>query len=359
MASIVINKNGSQGSVGLQTYTPQQMTAVCNSWAAFERSQNRIAENIGGDMIFGGNALPVPKDAWGQWAQTGIELQRSMLGVFADLASTNSRGVDMSLLVDHFATFSDTDAAVEVSLDGREGGKGDSPAVKYHGTPLAVYRNHVRFGWKQMAQLMSSGSAGSAMQNSAMLSKYRKMLEVLESMVVNGRSDVKVGGDEAYGLLNHPNRNSRSTGVTLNGATPTQIKAEVVATLKLAHADNFKTGFTLYLNWDDYFYMSSYENTVATGTPTATGDSRRTIERELLNIPGVDRIVATDSVPANTIIALVKDRTVVEVLSGMPITQRAKTRLNPEDDYVFENIAIQALQLKFDDAGKMGLAVSQ
>lgn len=358
MASIVINKDGSQGGVGLQTYTPEQMKAVQNSWKSFEKSQNRMAEYVGDDNVLAGNALPVPKDAWGQWAQTGIELQRSMLGVFADLASTNSRGVGMHLLVDHFATFSDTDSTVDVSLDGRETGKGDAPVVNYHGTPIAVYRNHARFGWKQMAQLMASGTAGSAMQNSAMLSKYRKMLESLESMVLNGNSSIKVGNDEAYGLLNHPNRESRTTGVTLNGATPSEIKAEVIATLKLAHGNNFKTGFTLYLNWDDYFYMASYENTVATGTPTATGDSRRTIERELLNIPGVDRIVATDSVPANTIIALVKSREVVEVLNGMPITQRAKTRLNPEDDYVFENIAMQALQLKFDDNDNMGLAVS-
>lgn len=362
MASIVINKRGGDSELGLQKYTPQQMEAVVNGWKQFEKSQLRLAENHGvpstpGETSLFGNAFPVRKDQWGQWAMTGIEVQRSILGVFSDIASTNSRGVPIGKLVDYFQTISDSSEDVNFSIDGRGKAKTDQPVLDYHGTPIGIYDNNCSFGWRQMETMQMDGGAGN-LEQAAIRNKQRHIAERLEDMVLNGEN-VNVGGAKVYGLLNHPNRNTQVHGVQLNGATPAEIKGAVIATLKAAHADNFKTGFTLYLNWDDYFYMQAYQNAMATaqGTPTATGATRLTIEQEILNIPGVERIVATDSVPVDTIIALVKDTSVVEMLSAMPMSMRPKFRANPEDDYVFVNMAAQSLQLKFDHDGRMGLAV--
>lgn len=364
MSSIVLNSDGSRGQIDLQRYTPAQMKELQNNWQQFEVNQNNLArisgvpQNWNGSGMVG-NAAPVPKDAWGQWAKDGIQIRRNMIGIFDDIASSTSRSVDIGVIVDHFATYSDNSKDVNVSLDGRSKAKTDQGLINYHGTPLPIFDNSVSYGWRQMATMMRDGG-GAGMRDAAMRAKYRHIQEKLEDMTLNGVDGIDVGGAKVYGLLNHPKRNSRSTGVTLNGATPKAIKDEIVATIKEAHKDNFKSGFTIYLNWDDYFYMQTYQDSMSTaqGTPTATGAQRRTIAQEILNIPGVDRIVAVDSVPADTIIALVKDREVVEMLNGMPITQRVKFRANPEDDYTFLNMAAQALQLKFDDDGKMGLAVS-
>ncbi len=364
MASIVINKRGGESEVGLQTYTQEQMTMIQNSWSGFEKSQLRMAEShgvpsstdAGASLV--GNAFPVRKDQWGQWAMTGIELQRSILGIFNDIASTNSRSVPIGKLVDYFQTISDSSEDVNYSIDGRGKAKTDQPILDYHGTPIGIYDNNCSFGWRQMETMQQDGGSGN-LEQAAMNNKRRHMMERLENMVLSGEAAADVGGAKVYGLLNHPQRNTQTHGITLNGATPAEIKAAVIATLKAAHADNFKTGFTLYLNWDDYFYMQSYQYgmAVAQGQPTATGATRLTIEQELLNIPGVERIVATDSVPIDTIIALVKSKEVVEMLSAMPISMRPKFRANPEDDYVFQNFAAQAVQLKFDNDGKMGLSV--
>lgn len=369
MAYIARNKNGQTVTQApVQQFTAEQSAAVNAQWKAFNERQSAIANASGlpvesrsqqwalnQNALFMGNAFPVPKDAWGQWARDFIDVQRNQLGIFADIASTNSRSVPLSVLVDHFGVISNVGDDVNVSLDGRSSAKGDSPIVDYNGTPIAVFDNTMTFGWRQMLQMQS---AGSNMQMVAQNAKRRRLLESLEDMVLNGRSDIVVGGMPIYGLLNHPNRGTTTHGLTLATATPAEAKAAVVALLKVLHGKNFRSGVTLYMNWDDYFAWSSYDYQMGTGALVGVETRRVSIEMEILNLAGIDRIVATDSVPANTLIGLVKQREVVEMLNGMPATTRALTRQNPEDDYVFKNIAVQSLQLKYDAQDQMGLAVS-
>lgn len=367
ISSEVLTRNG-HSKIGLTRYTEQQANAINQQRMAFNRHEEDLAVRLGinswggNDLI--GNAGTVPKDAWGQWSEGGIAIRRSMLGVFEDISSATSRPVDYGVIVDHFAQYSDNSTDVHTSIDGRGDGQSDQVTITYQGTPIAVKTNNCVIGARQMATMMRSGQAGTLMLDQQMLNKNRHILESLEDMTLNGLTDDKgnlidVGGAKAYGLLNHPQRNTFTHGIVINGATAKEIKDAVKGTLKAAHDDNYKTGFTLYFNWDDYFYMSSEQDALAAaeGTPTATGAIRKTIYQELLNLPGVDRIVATDSIPVNTIIALVRDREVVEVLNGMPLTQAAQFRANPTDDYVFKNMAAQAVQLKFDANGQMGLAV--
>lgn len=369
MAYIAVNKNGTKVTQApIQKFTTEQSSAINAEWKRFNERQNAIAANAGlpadamnqqfalmQNQMAMGNALPVPKDVWGQWASDFIDVQRNQLGVFADIAATNSRSVPLHVLMDHFGVMSNVGDDVNVSLDGRSSGKSDSPILNYEGTPIAVFDNTMSFGWRQMLGIQASGSN---MQAIAQDAKRRRLLESLEDMVINGRDDIVVGGSQIYGLTNHPNRGTTTHGLTLSTCTAAEAKAAVVALLKVLHGMNFRSGVTLYMNWDDYFAWSSYDYQMGAGAVVGVETRRVTIEMEVLNLAGIDRIVATDSVPANTLIGLVKDRSVVEMLNGMPATTRALTRQNPEDDYVFKNIAVQSLQLKYDADDQMGLAVS-
>jgi len=152
-----------------------------------------------------------------------------------------------------------------------------------------------------------------------------------------------------YGLRTQPKRNTRSTGVALNGATGAQWLAEITATLKLLHADNFKVPATVYVNWDDWFYATSTEFT--TGYP-------KTIAQRVLELGGLREIIPADSLAADEMIALVKDRRVVQVLNGMPMTTRAQFRANPEDEYNFVTMAAASVETKFDADENCGIAHS-
>jgi len=329
-------------------YTPQQQAQIIGNRRLFNSHQGVLGERHGlvnsTSMI--GNAMTLPKDVWGEWDREAITLQRSVLAVFSDIAAAAQSPMAIGKLVTYFMTASDS-GEVNTSMDGRSKARTDQPTIDYVGTPLPIIDTGFTYSWRQMAAAETEGFG--SLDSVARDNANRRIAEKLENAALYGYSGIVVGGAASYGMLNHPNRNTRSTGVTLNAATGAQWMAEIIATLKLLHADNYKVPATIYLNWSDWFYASSTE---------FVANYPKTILQRIMEIAGVKEIVPADSIPANTIAALVKDRRVVEVKNGMPISTRVKFRANPEDDYDFTVIAAAVLQWKYDAANQMGLAVS-
>lgn len=327
-------------------FTADQQNFVLANRRAFGAQQAAIAHRIGGaNMGLIGNALSLPKDVWGQWDREGIEVQRSTLAVFNDLATSVSTPMPIGKLVHFFQQISDSGSA-NVSLDGRSGARTDKPDFSYVGTPLPIIDSTFSYGWREVA---AAESEGFMLDASGRANAMRKVAEALEGGALNGYATITVNGNTSYGLRNHPKRNTRSTGVTLNGATGAQWLAEITATLKLLHADNFKVPATLYLNWSDWFYATSTEFT--TGYP-------KTIAQRVQELGGIRDIVPADSINANEVIAIVKDRRAVQVLNGMPMATTAKMRANPQDDYEFVTMAAAAVEVKYDKNDNCGIAHS-
>ena len=329
-------------------FTPDQQAFVLNNRRAFNASQIAMANahgNIGHNSGFLGNALPLPKDVWGLWDREAVEIQRNELVVFNDLAATLSMPMPIGKLVHHFQTVSDS-GSVNVSLDGRGKGRIDQPVFAYHGTPLPIIDSPFGYGWRQVSAASTEGFSLDAAGRS---NSMRRIAEKAENLMLNGDATIVVGADPLYGLRTHPRRNTRETGVTLNGATGAQWLAEFIATIKLLHDDNFRTPATIYVNFDDWFYANSTE--FAAGYP-------KTIAQRVLEMTGMGQIIPASSIAASEIIALIKDRQVLQVLSGMPMTTRAQFRANPEDDYNFVTMMAVALEIKFDSAQNCGIAHS-
>lgn len=291
-----------------------------------------------------GNASPLPKDVWGEWDREGIEIQRDVLAVYNDLVSVN-RSMPIGKLIHYYQQISDS-GEVNISLDGRSKARNDQPEFEYVGTPLPIIDSTFGFGWRQM---LAAQNEGVSLDSGARSNAQRKVAEKLEDIVLNGDTRIVVGGNTLYGLRNHPNRNTRTTGATLNGTTGANWMTEIVATLALLQADNFYAPATIYLNWSDYFYASVTD--YAANYP-------KTILARLREIPGIANIVPASKVPASNIIALVKSREVVQLLNGMPMMTRAQARQNPEDDYNFVVMAAAALEIKSDADGRTGVAHS-
>jgi uncharacterized linocin/CFP29 family protein len=325
-------------------FTPEQQAFLLANRRAFNERQTVIGQMLGNTSLIG-NASPLPKDVWGAWDREALDVQRQVLAVFNDLAASVATPMPIGKLVHHFQTVSDS-GNVNVSLDGRSKARTDQPVIEYHGTPLPIIDSTFSYGWRQIE---AARSEGFQLDSAARMNAMFKVAEKLEMIALDGDASVVVGTSPLYGLRTHPRRNTRSTGVTLNGATGAQWLAEIVATLKLLHADNFKVPATIYLNWDDWFYATSTELT--TGYP-------KTIAQRVLELGGVREIIPADKVAANEIIALVKDRRTVQVLNGMPMSTRAQFRANPEDDYDFVTMAAASVEVKFDAEQNCGLAHS-
>ena len=324
-------------------FTDEQQAFVLANRRQFNASQIAMAENHGQTLI--GNALPLPKDVWGLWDREAVEVQRTTLRVFNDLSSSVSRPMPIGKLVHHFQTVSDS-GSVNVSLDGRSKGRTDQPVFAYHGTPLPIIDSPFSYGWRQVA---AASTEGFQLDAAGRMNSMRKIAEKAESLMLNGDTDIVVGADPLYGLRTHPRRNTRTTAQALNGATGAQWLATITETLKLLHDDNFKSPATIYLNFDDWFYATSTEFTA--GYP-------KTIAQRVLELGGLREVIDADSINPGEVIAIVKDRSVLQVLNGMPMTTRAQFRANPEDDYNFVTMAAVALEIKFDANQNCGVAVS-
>lgn len=325
-------------------FTPEQQAFVLANRREFNARQTALANASGAAFI--GNALPLPKDVWGEWDREGVAIQRDVLAVFNDLAASVSTPMPIGKLVHHFQTISDS-GSVNKSLDGRSKARTDQPVFEYHGTPLPILDSTFSYGWRQVEAARTEGfNLDPAARSNAMF----KVAEELELQTLNGDAGIVVGGDQLYGLRNHPNRNTRSTTNDLNTCTGPEWLADVNATLALLHADNFYSPATLYVNWSDWRY--------ATSTDYSTQYAGKTIAQRIMEDSGVAAVVPSSRVPADEIIAVVKDRRVVQVLNGMPMMTRAQTRLNPEDDYAFVTMAAAALEIKFDASGQCGIAHS-
>lgn len=329
-------------------FTPEQQQFVIGNRQAFNAQQEALAAAIGnaGGRMMVGNAAPLPRDVWGQWDREAVQIQRSVLSVFSDLATSVSKPMPIGKLVNFFQTVSDS-GEVNVSMDGRSKARTDQPVFDYHGTPLPIFDTSFSYGWRQIEAARTEGfQLDAAGRNNS----YRRLAEKAESMALVGDSTIVVGGDQAYGLTNHPKRSTRSTTNTLNGGTGAQWMEDVKATLALLHAKNFRRQVTLYVNWDDWFYASN--------TDYATAYPNKSIAQRIREIDTIVNVVPASDVAANQIIAVVKDREVVEVLNGMPMVTRARFRANPEDDYEFITMMATALEIKFDADDQCGVAVS-
>lgn len=329
-------------------YTNEQINYVKSMHKQFDDSQKTMAKNFNvpndgaGDRMFSGNALTVPYDSWKVWDKEAVEIQRSVLSVFSDMASI-STPMSLAYTIHNFETHSDS-GEVNISLDGRGKARGDQPEIEYHSTPLPLIDTSFNFGWRQMMTMKASGTTlDSTAQNNAV----RRLSERMEKMVLDGEPSINVGGSTIYGLRTAPNRITGTHGIDINGAAGADIVKVFKNLIQAFHAKNYYTPVTIYMNFSDWFYMGATEY---------TANYPKKIIDVVMEIPGIDKIVPASLVNANEVFGLCKRRDVYSILNGMPITTRALTRLRPEDDYVFNVMAAVAPEFKFDANKQAGYA---
>lgn len=330
-------------------FTQQQQNLVLANRRAFNNQMRRMAQDYGltaGANALVGNAEVLSREVWGEWDREAVEIQREVLSVFNNLAASVARPINIGKLVHYFRQISDS-GEVNVSLDGRSKARIDQPVITYQGTPVPILDSSFGFGWRQVE---AANSEGESLDPEARANAMYKLAERMELQTLNGDSSIVVAGSPLYGFRNHPKRETRSTGVTLNGASGAEWLAEINATVKLLHNNNFRVPATLYVNWDDWYYAGN--------TDFSTQYPNKTIAQRVMEMEGVGEVVPASKVAADEIFAVVKNPRVVQVLNAMPMVSRAMFRANPEDDYNFNVIMAAALELKYDAEDQAGYAHS-
>lgn len=114
-------------------FSKEQLALIVNEREGYDAMHQRMAKNFAGMT---GNASTLPKDVWGVWDRTAIEIQRDVLAVFNDLSSL-AVSMPIGKLLHYFQTVSDS-GDINISLDGR--GKAKTPAG--HRLPRHAAANH-------------------------------------------------------------------------------------------------------------------------------------------------------------------------------------------------------------------------
>jgi uncharacterized linocin/CFP29 family protein len=293
-----------------------------------------------------GNAYTIPRDAWATYDNDLQTLQRAQLGVFSDLASLQ-RSVPIGKSVHLFSKVTDS-GEVNSSMDGRSRAKADAPVIDYEGTPVPIYDTTFTFGWRDVEAARQDGGwqyLDAATRDNA----NRKIVEKMEDLIVNGDAKWNVAGNQVYGLRTAPGRATGNFGnVDLATATGAQWVEAIRRVLVGLQAKNFYGGVTIYLNYGDWF--------AASVSDYVTAAPQNTILARLMAIPGLVAIVPSTAVPVNEILAVVKERRVLEILTAMPVTTMPIERKNFTDEYSYQVMTAVAPQFRRDANGNAGYA---
>lgn len=326
------------------TFNKEQEAAVIGKRRAHNARQERLARDSEGELI--GNAYTIPRDAWATYDNDLITLQRAQLGVFSDLASLQ-KNVPIGKVLQYFSKVGDQ-GEVNSSIDGRSRAKADAPVIDYEGTPLPIYDTTFTFGWRDVESARQDGG-WQYLDAATRDNGNRRLVEKLEDLVINGDTKFNVAGNQIYGLRTAPGRATGNFGnVDLVTATGAQWVEAIKRVLLGLQAKNYYGGATIYLNYGDWFAASV--NDYVTAAP------QNTILARLMAIPGVVSIVPSTAVPVNEILAVVKERRVLEILTAMPVTTMPIERKNFTDEYSFQIMTAVAPQFKRDMAGNAGYA---
>lgn len=326
------------------TFNKEQEAAVIGKRRAHNARQERLAKESEGELI--GNAYTIPRDAWAVYDQDLITLQRAQLGVFNDLASLQ-RNVPIGKVLHYFSKVTDS-GEVNSSIDGRSRAKADAPVIDYEGTPVPIYDTTFTFGWRDVEAARQDGG-WQYLDAATRDNGNRRIIEKMEDLIVNGDSKYNVAGSQIFGLRTAPGRATGNFGnfdlVTATGAEWVSAITKVLLGLQ---AKNYYGGATLYVNYGDWFAASVGDY--------VTAAPQNTILSRLMAIPGVVAIVPSTSVPVNEILAVVKERRVLEILTAMPVTTMPIERKNFTDEYSFQIMTAVAPQFKRDASGNAGYA---
>lgn len=322
-------------------FTDEQQGYVRAERAMFNSHATALDARSTGLM---GNSIGIPIDAWRRIDGRAQMLARSRLAVFARLAAASTLPVDIGDLVNYYPQVSDSNE-VTFTMDGRNGGKVDQAITKFVGTPLPIITTGVRMGWRQMAVLRKAGG-GTMLDITSISNAQRKGFEALEDLAINGRSSIVVGTDTIYGLRTLPQRNTGNHGFTLaTTATGANWLTAFTQAINAVQGDNHFGRVTFFINQGDF---------TAAETKDYATNYTGTILQRLRAISTVADIIPASNVPANEILGIA-DLDAGEwgaILSAMPLTTRPKTRMDPEEDYVFGVMAAQVPQFRTDYNGQ-------
>ena len=290
------------------------------------------------------NARTLPREAWEHWQEDFVTLMRDPLSLFDDLSETLSTAMPIHETSFVYQKVDGEFKAVE-SMEFTNESLRATVEIEEYRVPVPIFSN--QFGWDYRANASVTqegmGQVASAHREASMYS----VQDALEDLMLTGTKSA-INGNTAKGLMNSTTVNAATyTGANLNAAGGNDWKNAVESILIALEQDNYGgESPTLYVNPYDWLHASltrynDYDATTVAGFV-------RSIDR-VANVKPVRKLAA------NTILAVVKKKSVLEIPYALPPMIRALGRVDEKDRFDFACEAAASIVIKSDADDHCGI----
>ena len=290
----------------------------------------------------------LPRDAWIQFDTVAIREAMIRAPTFRELIAAgltipvaNAMGKTML----QWDKVTDMEAAI-VSLDGLARSDNDRVTFDQGNIPLPITHKDFNIG---LRTLEASRSGGEPLDTLQVEISGRKCGEQLENMLINGGPTF--GAATIYGLANHPNRNSGAFGTNGNWVQAAKTGENIFDDVNNAISVLKNTALMPGPYW---MLTPGLYGPVLDRDYKANGD--RTTRERLLQIEGLQRIITSDKMPANTVIIFQATRDVVAIANGEGV-QTIQWDIYGGMAIAFKVFAIQVPVVRADAGNRSGVYV--
>lgn len=322
----------------------------------YKVTENRLVSDLNLNSNIYTYNTSLRKDEWQMIDRAVLKEARQRLRLWGDIAARNTfggfNGMAKSIL--EHETMDDPGFA-QVDMDGLTEGRSDQPRFQREGLPLPITHSDFTFGSRKLAESRNTGTPLDL--NMAELAA-RRVSEMIEEVSIGIKTGMTYGtlanysrNSTAYGLINYPDRGTKTDMTAPTGANGETILTDWLALRDVLYADNMYGPYIAYTSND---YDEFLDNLFSTTEPSAG-----TLRSRLLQIDGISAIRRLDFLTGSTndfeVILVQMTPDVIRAVNGLDMTTVrweavGGMRLN------FKVMAIHVVQIRSDYDGRCGIA---
>lgn len=319
-------------------YEPRHTREMNVNWQRFAADQ----EKVGGQIA--ANASTLTRDAYKTWQEDLVKILRDPLSIFDDLSASVGTAVPIHKKQFEYGTVDGEFTAKESMRFTRESFR-DTVETQEYAIPIPIYSQEFGWDYRENAaiEIEGGGQIGAAHRDAS----FYSVKNALENMVLNG-TESAINGQKALGLLNHSAVNTATySGDNLNAADGDTWRNAIAALLTGLDADNFVgEAVTLYVNPNDWLMAGLTRYNTYDGQTCAA--FVRAQDR-------INEVRTVRKLAANTIIALVKRKDVIQIPYSMPPNIRPIGRVDDRDEFAFSTEAVTSICIKRTAKNQCGI----
>lgn len=248
------------------------------------------------------NASLLTYDQWKDIDRTVTDVAKMRLSAAADLLALGTRPLGLGAVISQWQGGNRMDPA-KITMDPRT--LFDRDRVDY-----ATYQVPIPFIGKEFYLTIRELAMAGSLQTDNAMGAAVAVNEAIEDMVINGASNIVVGGAPVYGYRTHPNRITDTLSQGFTAAA--DIYASIVEILSDFRAANFNGPYVLYVNDAQNRAMWAKEGV----------DRAYTVKARILETfreDGLQAIRVSDKVPAGQIVAVALNRMHMDMAVGQAV----------------------------------------